>query len=110
MPKSPMYAAPTALKSTLPVFLKITTYRNVGAHIAAYVVSTAAYFAVTTPPAETGAVSSVSMVPLRRSSAKVRIVSAGHTSSSVISRNTDSCPKYASIGPVSTARSARLEK
>ncbi len=63
----------------------------------------------TTALGVTGAVSSDSMLPLRRSSANVRMVSAGQTKSSVINNNTESCPKYACTGPDSTARSAMLE-
>ncbi len=58
-----------------------------------YVESTAKYLPSTRADAPIGAVSSDSMVPLRRSSAKVRMLSAGHSKSSVIERSTEFWPK-----------------
>ena len=62
------------------------------------------------PSLDPHVLSNDSMVPLRRSSANTRMLSAGHTKSSVMSKKIDSCPKYACNGPVSTDTSAMLEK
>jgi hypothetical protein len=75
----------------------MTRYSAVGAHIAMYVVSADAYFASTTAALETGAVISDSMVPLRRSSAKRRIVIAGTSRKSTRYRSTV-LPKKACTG------------